>query len=83
MITLIKGRGRDRYVLISHPMDNYDEPANHINHKYHVANGIDRGSGYQGHESVSYFMDQPYATPEAKKIIKDICKKEGLIYKAN
>lgn len=71
---------RDRYYLIDGKMGSYGEPDNHANHKYQVANGVDRGNGYQGYMSVSYALTLDYFPEEAKAKILAILKKEGLIY---
>lgn len=71
---------RDRYYLIDGKMGCYGEPDNHANHKYQVANGVDRGNGYQGYMSVSYALTLDYFPKEAKAKILAILKKEGLLY---
>lgn len=79
MTTLIKGRGRARYVLIKGEMGSYGLPDNHINHRYEVANGVDNGNGYQGYTAVSYFLKSAECTPQARKVIIEIAEKEQLI----
>lgn len=71
----------DRYTLIDGSMGCAGEPTNHVNHKFSVANGIDRGRGYQGYSSVSYFLKQDHVPKEAKAKIIAICKIQNLIYK--
>lgn len=56
------------------------EPENHVNNRYQVVNGIDKGRGYQGYMAVDYFLEQSHFPQDAKDKIIDICKKENLIY---
>ena len=58
---------RDRYRIVTGGMGNYKHPKNCPTHKYHISYGIDRGNGYQGSMSVSYFFTESYAPEEAKK----------------
>ena len=71
---------RDRYYLISGSMGSYGNPVNHANHKFQICNGIDRGNGYQGYMSVSYFLTVDYISQEMKNKVTDICKSQNLIY---
>lgn len=71
---------RDRYYLISGSMGSYGTPDNHVNQKYEIAEGIDRGNGYQGYMSVSYFLTLDYIPKSAKNIVIQICNKENLLY---
>lgn len=80
MILVKTKHSRDRYRLIDGSMGNYGNPANHVNHKYKVVEGIDRGHGYQGYMAVSYALTLSYIPQEAKDKIIAICKQEGLIY---
>lgn len=74
-------RSSVRFYLIDGSMGSYGEPANHANHKYQVANGIDRGHGYQGYMAISYALNEcTYLPAEAKAKIKEVLKKENLIY---
>lgn len=70
----------ERYSLIPGSMGCAGCPANHANYKYQVVNGIDRGNGYQGYTSISYFLTQDHVPQEAKSKVIAICKKENLIY---
>ncbi len=70
----------DRYYLIDGSMGSYGEKPNHVNHKYQIANGVDRGNGYQGYMSVSYFLTLDYIPQEAKEKVISICKEQNLIY---
>lgn len=80
-ILLIGGKSSyNRYYLISGSMGNHGTPANHVNNKYSIANGVDMGNGYQGYMSVSYFLSLPYTPQSAKNKIIDICNAEGLTY---
>lgn len=69
-----------RYTLLTGQMGSAGEKSNHVNHKYEIGIGVDRGNGYQGYASVSYFLSQPYYPQVAKGKIIAICKKENLIY---
>jgi hypothetical protein len=71
---------RDRYYLIDGNMGNAGEPENHVNHYYQIANGIDRGNGYQGYSSVSYFLTLDYIPQAAKDRVRKFCKEKNLIY---
>ena len=74
-------RASERYYLIEGSMGSYGEPENHANHKYQVANGIDRGNGYQGYMSVSYALNGcEWLSTEAKAKIKEILRRDNLIY---
>jgi hypothetical protein len=55
-------------------------PPNHANHKYQIANGIDKGNGYQGYMSVSYFLSADYIPTEAKTTLKTFLKSENLLF---
>jgi hypothetical protein len=70
----------ERYTLIDGSMGNYGEPSNHANHKFQIVSGSDRGHGYQGYTSVSYFLTQSHVLQEAKDKVKAICKEHNLIY---
>lgn len=71
----------ERYTLMSGSMGNYGEPNNHANNHFEVCNGIDRGNGYQGYSSVSYFLkEMSYAPQEAKDKLKAILKEKHLSY---
>lgn len=61
-------------------MGSHGEPSNHANHKFEIANGVDRGNGYQGYFSVSYFLNEmEYAPQEAKDKVRTILKEHNLI----
>jgi hypothetical protein len=49
---------RDRFYLIrdGRGMGGYGNPPDHYSHQWVVANGIDRGNGYQGYFSVDYVL---------------------------
>lgn len=72
---------RERYYLVNGSMGNYGEVANHVNNHFEVVNGIDRGNGYQGYMSASYFLTLDYIPKEAKEKAIEIFKEKGLIYK--
>lgn len=71
---------RERYYLINGSMGSYGEPANHANHKYKIANGIDKGNGYQGYISVSYFLSLEYIPASAKNKLIALLKSQNLIF---
>jgi hypothetical protein len=60
---------RDRYRILDGNMGNHGDPKDWPTHKYHIANGIDRGGGYQGSMSVTYFFSEEarYVPEEARK----------------
>ena len=57
-------KSSDRKTLINEPMGCYGLPKSHANYYLSIATGIDRGLGYQGYSSVSYFLEN--------------CKDEGI-----
>lgn len=71
---------RERYYLINGAMGNHGTPRNHANNKYKIANGIDKGNGYQGYISVSYFLKEKYIPQIAKNKLVRILESEKLIY---
>jgi len=71
---------RDRYYLIDGSMGNHGEPPNHANHKYQIANGIDKVNGYQGYMSVSYFLKQEFIPASAKTKVMSQLKIDNLIF---
>lgn len=71
---------RERYYLIDGGMGCAGEPANHANHKYQIANGIDKGRGYQGYISVSYFLQQTFIPQHAKTKVINLLRSENLIF---
>lgn len=69
-ITLNKTRfPRDRYHLINRPMGCSGEPEYSPTHKYSIANGVDRGNGYQGYISIDYFFKEDYIPFEVKSVL--------------
>jgi hypothetical protein len=78
---LVKTRHpRDRYRIISGSMGNYRTVTNHANNRFQIVEGIDRGNGYQGYMSVSYFLTLDYVPKEAKDRVISICKEHNLVY---
>jgi len=71
---------RERYYLIYGSMGSYGCPTNHANHKYQVANGIDKGNGYQGYSSVSYFLTQPDIPQHVKNNLIKFLTDQNLIF---
>lgn len=70
VITLNKTRSpRERYHLVSDAMGNYGAPDNSPCHKYCVANGVNRGNGYQGYTSIDYFFELDYIPFEVKSVL--------------
>jgi hypothetical protein len=72
---------RDRYYLMEGKMGCAGEPPNHANNHFEIANGIDRGNGYQGYMAVSYFLREMSHVPQsAKNKVIQILKEKHLIY---
>jgi hypothetical protein len=71
---------RERYYLVNGKMGGYGEPENHANNVFEIVNGIDRGNGYQGYTSVSYFLTEKHVPQSAKNKVIAICKEHNLIY---
>ena len=68
-------RPRERYTLIDEPMGGADETPNHVTNRFSVANGRDRGNGYQGYSSILYFLSKPWIPKSAKEnCIKELNK---------
>jgi hypothetical protein len=61
-------------------MGNHSTPDNHANNKYQIVNGIDKGNGYQGYTSVSYFLKEKHIPQSAKDKVIEILESENLIY---
>lgn len=70
----------ERYTLISGSMGNSGEAANHANNHFEIVNGIDRGNGYQGYISVSYFLTLDYIEQDMKDKVKAFLKERNLKY---
>ena|ERR1044072_2487196 len=72
----------DRYYLVSADgsMGNIEEPDNHANHKYQIVKGVDKGNGYQGYMSVSYFLQQDRFPQSAKDKITAFLKPQNLMF---
>lgn len=69
---------RDRYRVIPGSQGNYGDPDYYPTHKYTIANGIDRGNGYQGYSSITYFLtEMEYVPIEAKNNLKKFLKEKG------
>jgi len=71
MIKLNSSRSsRNRYYLMNDGigMGGYGLPDNHVNKKWVVVNGIDRGNGYQGYSSVTYTIAEDSPFPEDVKV---------------
>jgi len=62
----------ERYTLISGSMGNHGEPETSPNHRFCVANGVNRGNGYQGYTAVNYFFTQDYIAQEIKDELKRV-----------
>ncbi len=71
----------DRYQIIPERMGCHGMPANHANHKYSIANGVDRGNGFQGYTSISYFLTQDFISQEIKNKVIAFCKEKNLDYR--
>lgn len=72
-------RSSDRYTLISGSMGSHGEPrSNSPNHKFKIANGVDRGNGYQGYMAVNYALgEDSYLSDGIKNKIKQTLKLLG------
>ncbi|MFA5935040.1 MAG: hypothetical protein WC827_04095 [Candidatus Paceibacterota bacterium] len=70
-------RSSERYTLISGAMGSYGELKTSPNHSFNIANGIDKGNGYQGYSPVTYFLTSDFAPIEAKNKCKEILKSFG------
>lgn len=70
----------DRYRIIPGSKGCHGCPANHANHKFEIANGVDRGNGYQGYTSISYFLTQEFISQDIKDKVIRFCKDRKLIY---
>jgi len=70
---------RERYQIVKGSMDSYGEEFGHPNYHYEIVNGIDRGNGYQGYMSVSYFLKNEYGyiPKEAIENCKRFLKRKG------
>lgn len=60
---------RERYVLIpdGKGMGGYGKSRCHYLNRWVVANGVDRGNGYQGYMSVDYAISEESSLPEKAK----------------
>jgi hypothetical protein len=58
-------------------MGSAGESDNHPSHKVEIANGIDKGNGYQGYMNISYFFQQDYIPQETKIECARILKSLG------
>jgi hypothetical protein len=70
-------RASDRYRIIPGHMGNYGDPATSPNHSYQIAFGVDRGNGYQGYMSVTYFLECDHVPQEAKSRCKSFLRSLG------
>lgn len=66
-------RSLDRYYLIKDGkgMGGHGEPPEHYLNQWVVANGVDRGDGFQGYYSVNYALTLDELPDEAKKLIQE------------
>jgi hypothetical protein len=58
---------RDRHRILPGNMGNAGDPKDSPNHTFHIAYGINRGNGYQGSMSVTYFFGNESHAPEEAK----------------
>ena len=78
IIILNKTRSsRDRYILIKSPMGCFGDPDYYPTYSYSVANGVDRGNGYQGYSNLTYFLKDEYSPLEAKHNLIVWLKRHG------
>lgn len=69
---------RNRYRIIPGSQGNYGNPDYYPTHKFIIVNGIDKGNGYQGYYSITYFLtEMGYVPIEAKNNLKKFLKKRG------
>lgn len=69
---------RDRYRVIPGSQGCYGDPDYYPTHKFKIAIGIDRGNGYQGYSSITYFLTKKeYVPVEAKTNLKKFLEKKG------
>jgi len=71
---------RNRYRLIPGSQGNYGELEGHPNHRYVVVNGVDRGNGYQGYTSVSYFLTSSLFPAAAKAALRKLLTAKELTF---
>ena len=72
IILNVTRKSSERYTLIDEPMGCCGEPITSATHRYSIANGVDRGAGYQGYQSVDYFLKCEYISDNLKKHLKDV-----------
>ncbi len=73
-------KSSDRYTLINEGMSGHSEPKNSPLHNYSVANGVDRGYGYQGYTSINYFLEDEHISNSIKLRLRKELKKLGFDY---
>ncbi len=77
-IQLTKSKSsRDRYYLVRGSMGNIGTKSSHANNHFEIVNGIDRGNGYQGYQSVDYFLNCEYIPNDAKIKVREILNEYG------
>jgi len=67
----------NRYHILNGSMGNYGEPPTSPNHDFEIANGVDRGNGYQGYMSVTYALKKGSMPVEAQNKLRKILKEKG------
>jgi hypothetical protein len=74
-------KSSQRYTLINEPMGCYCDPARYPTHKYSIANGVDKGKGYQEYQSLTNFLihGDIEIKNELIKILKSLGYKQYLI----
>lgn len=70
-------KASERYHIIRGSQGSAGDPPDWPTHKFEIANGVDRGHGYQGYMSVTYFFTKAYVPEEAKRKCKEFLKQLG------
>lgn len=70
---------RERYQIINGSQGCYGDPDYYPTHIFCIVDGVDRGNGYQGYTSVTYFLKNEggYFPEEAIKSLKNFLKENG------
>lgn len=55
---------QDRFTLIDGSMGSAGDPEHWPTHKFEIANGVDKGNGYQGYMNITYALKECSYFPE-------------------
>ena len=66
MILNTTTKARDRYRIINDGMGCHGDPISDPTHHWSIAEGVDRGNGYQGYMSLDYFFQADFVPRTAK-----------------